>query len=76
MQGEVEVGVGGVDGVGFGGEVPELAVVGVADWADGCEERFGGGGGRRGRRDEGYAVRLKLGKDLGETCGGREDGVI
>ena len=37
VQREVEVGVGGVDGVDFRGEVPELAVVSIADGADACE---------------------------------------
>ena len=60
VEGEGEVGISCVDWVGFRSEVPEGAVVCVADGADVGEEGFGGGGGRGDIRDEGYAVGLEL----------------
>ena len=61
VEGEIEVSVRGVDGVDFGGEIPELAVVGVANRADAGEEGFRGGGRGWGGGDEGYAVSMELG---------------
>ena len=61
VEGEIEVSVRGVDGVDFGGEVPELAVVGVANRADAGEEGFHGGGRGWGGGDKGYAVGMELG---------------
>ena len=53
--GEIVVRVGGVDGVGFGGEVPERAVVGGADVGDPFYQRLGRFGIWRRARDEAEA---------------------
>lgn len=75
---EVVVGVGRVDRVDFGCEIPESAVVGGADVRDSfdqCLRRL-----RTGRRvwHEAQAVRVDVGEEVLEARGGcgRRDGVV